>query len=219
MLRSDRMLVIVGGGPVDLEVLKQLHGQGFCIVAADGGAQWCARARIVPEAIIGDMDSLKNRKDWETRARVIEIPEQETTDFEKCLYSTDSPMVLGLGMTGGRLDHTLSALSAIVRYGGKRQIILLDSMDVIIAVRGDFSLTVKKSGKVSIHPVAPIRFTNSQGLAYPLKGVELAPGKRTGISNEIVKGGFAIVPDEENKTTPYLLIMAKENVKKLLEKY
>ncbi len=216
-LRFSDLLLIVGGGPVDIGLLKELHDTGAGLVAADGGANWCAEADIVPDAIIGDMDSLADRQGWATKTRLIEISEQESTDFEKCLYSTSSPLVVGLGLTGGRLDHTLSALDVAARYAGKRQIIVVDEMDIALAVTGDFSFEMAKGARVSVHPVVPIRFLASPGLTFPLDGVELAPGKRSGTSNRAETGAFEIVPEEGDKTTPYLVIMGKEHLKKLLE--
>ncbi len=218
-LRFSDLLLIVGAGPVDVGLLKELHGKGAGLIAADGGANWCAKAGIVPDAIIGDMDSLANRGRWAAKTRLIEISEQDSTDFEKCLYSTSSPLVLGLGLTGGRLDHTLSALDVAARYAGKRRIILVDETDIALPVTGDFSFEMAKSARVSIHPVVPIRFLRSLGLAFPLAGVELAPGKRSGTSNRTETGAFEIVPEEGDKTTPYLVIMGKENLKKILEEY
>ncbi len=218
-LSFEGLLLIVGGGPVDLETLKGLHGKGAGLVAADGGANWCAEAGIVPDAIIGDMDSLENRVRWAAKTRLIEVSEQDSTDFEKCLYSTSSPLVLGLGLTGGRLDHTLSALDVAARCAGKRQIILTGETDVVVVAKGDFSFAATQGARVSIHPVVPVRFLRSPGLDFALDGVVLAPGKRSGTSNRATTGAFEIVPTEADKTTPYLVIMAKENLKKLLEKY
>ncbi len=215
-LNFDGLLVIVGGGPVEPETLRQIRGRGIGVVAADGGAQWCARARIVPEAIIGDMDSLRDRRGWAGKTRLVELDEQDTTDFEKCLYATDSPAVLGLGMTGGRLDHTLEALNVMARYGGRRRIILVDGGDVTVCVRGEFSFAMKRGGRVSIFPLAPIRFFRSHGLAFGLEGVGLAPGRKSSISNRADGGMFEIVPEAGDAEVPYLVIMDRENLLRVL---
>src|SRR5579862_8036159 len=83
----DGLLVIVGGGQVDLELLRELYVAGARLVGADGGADLIVRAGLMPEAIVGDMDSLNNPEGWLGRARLIRISEQNTTDFEKALYS------------------------------------------------------------------------------------------------------------------------------------
>jgi thiamine pyrophosphokinase len=48
------------------------------------------------------------------------LPEQDTTDFEKCLYSVAAPLLLGVGFLGGRADHHLAAMNVLVRYADRR---------------------------------------------------------------------------------------------------
>lgn len=194
ILRLDRLLVIVGGGAVDEVLLRQLHGTGAHVIAADGGADECARAGIIPEVIIGDMDSLEDQNDWAKKTRIVKIDEQDSTDFEKCLYSTEAPVTVALGMTGKRFDHTLAALDTVARYADKRHIILVDEEDLALGVSGGFAFEVAVGDRVSVHPLRSVRFEKSVGLKYPLDGLTLAPGVRTGTSNEAVVGAFSITP-------------------------
>ena len=136
------------------------------------------------------------------------MPEQETTDFEKALYCTTAPVTIGLGMTGRRFDHTLAALDAVTRHGKDRVIILVDEADLAMALTGPFSFEVDPHERVSVHPLLPIRFKRSVGLKYPLDGLRLAPGERTGTSNEAVDGPFRIEP--ESRARPWLLILDRK---------
>jgi thiamine pyrophosphokinase len=213
----ERVLVIVGGGEVDIGLLAGLHARGDAIIAADGGAEHCAQAGIVPEAIIGDMDSLVDKKKWIGKTRLIEIPEQETTDFEKCLYSTKAKVAIVLGVIGGRLDHTLAATDVLARYGRQRDIIMMGEEDLVVVVAGDFRFEVEPGARVSIHPLGQVTFACSKGLQYPLDGVELAPGLRTGTSNKAVAGSFEIIPRTDNQA-PYLVIMDKKYLGNLVQK-
>ncbi|MEO7221259.1 MAG: hypothetical protein ABIY37_02205, partial [Devosia sp.] len=77
--------MIVGGGTVDLDLLRDLYLSGAHLVGADGGADQIVAAGLKPEAIIGDFDSLNNVDEWLGRTRLLRIGEQETTDFEKAL--------------------------------------------------------------------------------------------------------------------------------------
>ena len=52
-------------------------------------------------------------------AAVHAVGEQETTDLEKCLYSVEAPLFLGVGFLGGRVDHQLAAMNALVKYAGR----------------------------------------------------------------------------------------------------
>ena len=63
--------------------------------------------------------------------------------------------------------------------------------------------------RVSIHPLAPIRFVRSSGLFYPMDDLLLEPGGLIGTSNEGTGGRVEIVPADD---TPWLLILGKERL-------
>jgi thiamine pyrophosphokinase len=216
-LDYDDVLVIVGGGEVDLDLLGSLQAVGAHLVAADGGAEAIAAAGFDPEAIIGDFDSVGDPFAWLGRSRLIKLTEQDTTDFEKALYSTRAPVTVALGMTGRRFDHTLAAIDAASRYAAQRFIILVDSHDIALVLSGPFGHQVAAGDRVSVHPLGPIRFRRSTGLKYALNGLRLAPGERSGTSNTAIKGPFTIVP-EDGETAPWLLILDRRHLMGLVEK-
>jgi thiamine pyrophosphokinase len=205
----EGLLVIVGGGAVDFQLIRDLRAAGAHLVGADGGADQIVTAGEQPEAIIGDFDSLSAPDRWIGRTQLLRIAEQETTDFEKALYSTYAPVTIALGMTGRRFDHTLAALDAVARYARDRIIILVDEEDLAMALTGPFTFEVDEGDRVSVHPLAPIRFRRSIGLKYELDGLKLAPGERTGTSNEAMDGVFRIEPEPRAKA-PWLLIVDRK---------
>jgi len=208
-LAFDRPLAIVGGGAVDPALLRELAARDVALVGADGGADIIGDADLVPEAIIGDLDSVRYRAGWEARTRVLHIPEQITTDFQKALYSTSAPVTLALGMTGKRLDHTLAALSAVLQYAPMRRLMLIDEVDVALAATGPVRFSAAQRERVSIHPLVPIRFRSSSGLFYPMDDLLLEPGGLLGTSNEGTGGMVEIVPAD---ATPWLLILGRERL-------
>jgi thiamine pyrophosphokinase len=205
----DQPIAIVGGGTTDLSLLRDLAKRGVPLIGADGGADIIGAAELIPEAIIGDLDSVLDRAGWEKRTRVIHIAEQITTDFQKTLYSTQAPVTLALGMTGGRLDHTLAALSAVLQVARKRHVLLIDEVDVALAVSGPFSFAATQGERVSIHPLLPITFTHSDGLYYPLNGLTLEPTGLLGTSNAATGGEVRIIPETD---TPWLLLLPRERL-------
>jgi thiamine pyrophosphokinase len=205
----DGPLAIVGGGDVDPELLRELAERGVALVGADGGGDTIAAAGLVPAAIVGDLDSLSNREGWGERTQVIHIAEQLTTDFQKALYSTSAPVTVAVGMTGGRLDHTLAALSALLEYAPQRRLLLVDATDVALAVTGPVAFTAAAGERVSIYPLLPVVFERSSGLEYPLDGLHLEPGGRLGTSNAAVGGAVDIVPAGAE---PWRLILGRERL-------
>ncbi|MDB5586390.1 MAG: thiamine diphosphokinase [Devosia sp.] len=206
-------IAIVGGGNVDASLLRALAKMGVMLVGADGGGDAIGAAGLVPAAIIGDLDSLSDRAAWETRTRVIHIPEQITTDFQKAIYSTRAPVTLALGMTGKRLDHTLAALSAVLQFAPERKLLLIDEVDVAFAAVGAFAFEATAGERVSIHPLVRVGFVRSTGLFYPLDGLLLEPGGLIGTSNAATGGRVEIEPEDN---TPWLLILGKERLWDLL---
>lgn len=213
-LVHDGVLVIVGGGAVDVPLLQRLAAQGAKLVGADSGGDAIIAAGLVPDAIIGDLDSISSAEGWPGGTRVFHIGEQVTTDFEKCLYSTRAPVTVALGMTGRRFDHTLSAISAATRFARERRIILSDENDVALAMSGTLAFRIPVGERVSVYPLAPIDFVRSTGLLYPLDGLHLEQGGLIGTSNQALTETIEIEPAD---ATPWLLIVEKSHLPALLE--
>ena len=214
LLAFDGIMVVVGGGSFDPALLARLAARGAALVGADGGGDAIAAAGLEPDAIIGDLDSLREPERWAARTRLIRIPEQITTDFQKVLYSTSARVTVALGMTGKRFDHTLAALSAVTEFGRERTVILVDEHDIALAVSGRFGFTVAPGERVSVHPLLPVGFRSSRGLLYPLDGLHLASGGLLGTSNQAVEGPFEIVPEDD---TPWLLILDRTYLLPLID--
>jgi len=206
LLRFAGPLVMVGGGPVSAALLRRVARPGYGLVGADSGGDTILAAGLVPDAVIGDLDSVADAAAFGPETRVIRLAEQQTTDFEKALYSTDAPLTLALGMTGGRLDHTLAALHALAHYAPLRRIVLMDGEDLAIAVSGDIGLEAPEGTRVSVYPLGRTAFAGSDGLAYPLDGLVMEPGLKIGTSN-VATGGRIAIRLAEGANAPWLLIV------------
>lgn len=177
-------LLLLGGGPVTPAMLEELAPRATAVVAADGGADRLRGGVLRPAAIIGDMDSLDHRAEWEgdPDVRVIEVAEQESTDFEKCLRLTRAPLTLAAGFLGGRFDHSLAALHALLRFPDRR-VLLVGEEDVTFLAPLHWRARLAPGCRVSIWPIAPCRGIASEGLVWPLRGLDLAAGGVIGTSN------------------------------------
>jgi thiamine pyrophosphokinase len=180
--RFDRGVTLVGGGAADRAAFEEARALAPLVVAADGGADalegWDAR----PEAVIGDMDSATVAHLWRDRGvPVLKLDEQDTTDLEKCLYSVEAPFFVGVGFTGRRFDHTLAALHAMLRW--RRPLVLLGEEDVVFLCPQDWRARLAPGARVSFFPLAPARGLGSEGLLWPIDGLDFAPGARIGTSN------------------------------------
>ena len=179
-------VTLVAGGPVRRAELRAAQIWAPQIVAADGGADRVLALGGEPVAVVGDLDSLSEAARARLGARVHEVPEQETTDFDKALRAIRAPLVLALGLIGGRADHALAALSGLMqhRLAGGGPVILLGSQDVIFAAPPVLDLALRIGDRLSIYPLAPVT-GRSLGLEWPIDGLSLTPMGRIGTSNRV----------------------------------
>lgn len=181
-VRHLRGVTVIGGGmvtPADLSVALSVAP---LLVAADGGADRALALGHAPDWVIGDLDSISDpARRSVPAARVLEVAEQDSTDFAKCLRRIDAPLVMAVGFAGLRLDHTLAALTVMVQPGVPR-VVMLASDDVIVLCPPRLTLPLMPGTRVSLYPMGPAR-GSSQGLEWPIDGIDFAPGQRVGTSN------------------------------------
>ena len=182
-VQSRGGVTLIGAGDPRREDLEEALKLAPTLVAADGGAGFALGWGHRPERVIGDLDSLDPdaRRSF-PEDRILHVAEQESTDFEKCLTRIDAPFVLAAGFTGGRSDHALAAFSVLARRVGPPTA-LIDASDVVLAAPGTCTLDLAPGTRVSLFPMVPVS-GRSEGLRWPIDGLNLDPMGRIGTSNE-----------------------------------
>ncbi len=174
-------VTLVGGGIYSQKDLKQALGLAPVLIAADGGANGLVASGHVPQHVIGDLDSLDPIIRSDLGDKVIHIPEQDSTDFDKCLRTLRAPFVLALGFDGARLDHTLASMSSLVRHGRAR-VIMLAAQDICFLAPPRLTLALPMGARFSLFPMAPVS-GRSSGLYWPIEDAKFAPAVQIGTSN------------------------------------
>lgn len=169
------------------------------LIAADGAAWRMKSIGIVPDIIIGDLDSLKSQDNYlETFAasEIVEQADQETNDFEKALrlvLDRELFPVLVLGMQGGDLEHSFNNWSVLIKLCKELEIWIYEQYRIGIALnsgdvlRGSCGL----DKLISLIPQPESRVTTS-GLRWSLDAEVLALGIREGARNEIIEKDFSV---------------------------
>ncbi|MFK7754096.1 MAG: thiamine diphosphokinase [Sedimentitalea sp.] len=173
---------LVGGGEIGPDDLILARERSELLVAADGGASAALRHGFMPDVVVGDMDSLaaKDRARIDP-ARLMQIDEQDSTDFAKALGQIEAPLVLGVGFLGARLDHQLAVLNTLVARPVP-PCVLIGAHEVVFHAPPQIALTLQKGDIVSLFPFAPVT-GRSTGLAWPIDGLNFAPNGFVGTSN------------------------------------
>ncbi len=191
IVQSTQGITLAGGGPFTARDLKLALARAPVAVAADSGADRLLRHGVMPEAVIGDMDSLSAA----AKARIPQtrqhfVAEQVTTDFDKALRLIEAPLVLALGFAGARLDHGLAAFSTLVARS-ERRCILIGPQDLAFVAPPRIELDLRPGEPLSLFPMAPVT-GQSAGLEWPIAGISFAPDGMIGTSNRVVDSRVAL---------------------------
>lgn len=166
------------------------------LIAADGGTIHCLELGLIPDVVIGDMDSLPISR-WETLkhqdAQFIVYPKDKNkTDLELALayaIQKGAQDILLFGLMGGRLDQSLANLlllskeewanANLVVFNGPDKAFLLHS-------GGNLKIEGDLGDVISLIPLTPIvTEVTTKGLRWPLESVDLQFGSTLSVSNEI----------------------------------
>ena len=162
------------------------------LICADGGARHLRDAGIVPDLIVGDMDSLDPASEKYYRdlgCRIVRHPRQkDETDTELALreaFGMGATEVWIWGAMGNRLDHTLANI-CLLRQGSEQgvDVKLVDSWCEVFLVSGRAVLEGMAGQTVSFFPFdGDATGVTLTGFEYPLTKATMTAAHPSGVSN------------------------------------
>ncbi len=192
-----KLALIFGNGPFAAPAgIDEYRDHADCIIAADGGANHCAYLDIVPDCVIGDLDSIEPQllKIYENKnTQIKRFPRRkDATDLELALnlaMQEGASDLLLLGVLGKRWDMSLAniMLAASDRFSDLQiSLVSNDSIIKILRPRKTHLFLNSKGKTVSFLPLSSdvIKIT-LDGFSFQLKDENLPFGSTRGISNII----------------------------------
>ena len=173
--------------------IKEIN-ESDVIIAADGGTQHCKSLSIMPNVIIGDLDSIDS-KDLaiyqQAGVKIIQHPShKDETDLELALLLTvkyEITQVYVIGALGARWDMTIANVLILANPEFSRlSIHLLDGSQELFILRGKSQLNIngKPGAMISLIPISgDVPGITTQGLEYALRNETLSFGATRGVSN------------------------------------
>ncbi len=163
-------------------------------VCADGAGYPYDRLPRVPDAVVGDFDSLAGRLlSGRDGPRYLHSAEQETTDAEKALrYALDQGAAEAViaGALGWRLDHTLFNCHLLERFAGRLRLCLAaaESDAVRIGPGEKVAWKLPPGTLFSLLPLAgPATGVAVDNAQYPLRDATVRVGGAATISNRVAE--------------------------------
>jgi len=180
-------VTLIGGAAIRSEDLAAALGHAPTLVAADGGADAALAQGLTPMAVVGDFDSISTDARRRLSPDILyEVFEQDSTDFDKALRRLEAPLILAVGFTGARLDHSLAVFHTLAARPDRRCLVIGDH-DIVFLAPPRIALDLPAGARVSLFPMAEVS-GRSEGLRWPIDGLRFHPAERIGTSNAAVGG-------------------------------
>ena len=211
-----RAAIFLNGAPDSSGLIQDISGGADVVVAADGGARYALDAGVVPDLVVGDMDSLGEdlAREVEQRGASLERHQVRKDKMDGHLAvlaarqrgATTADLLCAAGGRFGALFAVPHILLAAERIGLRSTVVADWGRMFVIEAR---SLTVEgvPQDSISIFPLSgPATGVTLEGLVYPLEDARLEPGDTLGFHNELIgrvarvsvkKGALLVVHETE----------------------
>jgi len=141
------------------------------IVCCDGSAENLIKGGYIPDAIVGDMDSLNESIASRFNDRIFKDEEQDTNDLTKavtwCSERGYRELII-VGATGKREDHTIGNISLLAEYVKQVNVKMVTDTGILMAVTEGSVVSSFPGQQVSIFSIDPETEITSHGLKYHL---------------------------------------------------
>lgn len=193
LTHADTAVIIANGRfpqhPIPLSIIED----AAYIVCTDGAANDFITGGGIPDAIVGDCDSLSQ----ENRIRFAQIlypsDDQESNDLTKavlfCVERGKKEIVI-VGGTGKREDHTLGNISLLVEYMQRVKVVMVTNYGIFTPIERTTTFKSFKGQQVSLFSIDR-KEVSTQNLKYPLHN-QLLSNWWQGTLNESLSDKFSV---------------------------
>lgn len=206
-----RAIIFINGSLREPERVRAMLRAGDRLIGADGGTRHILALGLMPDLVVGDLDSIEPDTVAQLEAEGVPIERhsvyKDQTDLELAIecalrdcrdgVGADSTgaganaarpadEVVLVGATGGRLDQTLANVLILAQRVSPVPLRLVDGAQEAILLRGPTTATLRTAPGTTVSAIplsSEVTGINYRGLTYPLDNATLALGSTRGISN------------------------------------
>jgi thiamine pyrophosphokinase len=212
-----KAVIFTGGDIQDYSAIKRYLEGAELVICADSGVRHAFSMNIIPDIVVGDMDSISKRDLALIASKGIR---KQTFPVEKDF--TDTQLALETALTegatnavilaalGGRPDHSLANILQMIHFKRLGMDVRLVGEDwEMFLLDKDMEISGTKGDLLSLIPISPqVTGIETEGLYYPLREENLLIGATRGVSNVFVKDTAVV------KLKDGLLVAVKITAKK-----
>ena len=205
----SEVILISGGRKPSADWFNEVN-INYPIYCVDHGIDFCRENGIVPEFLIGDLDSAANESIQWAFDRGINIErhpvDKDLTDTQLALNRIDNKsFAIITGIFGGRLDHLFSTF--LTCANSQIKTCLADEREIVLFVNAHESIRIEfkiKPLALSLLPITDVcRGVTIDGVHWSLKSAVLTQSMPSAISNR-VESKIVNLTIKEGKLAVYL---------------
>jgi thiamine pyrophosphokinase len=168
---SVKAVIVADGAFPEHNIPLDYIRKADIIVCCDGSAESLLNAGMIPDAIIGDMDSLSDDLAEKFSDRMFIDENQDTNDLTKavnwCRESGYDDIVI-VGATGKREDHAIGNISLLAEYSEYVNVKIVTDTGIFLSFHKSCKVESVPGQQVSIFSINPETEITSAGLRFPL---------------------------------------------------
>ena len=198
-----RVLIVANGewpSSFNLQHERTTYDQ---LVALDGAANRLLELNLIPDVIVGDLDSITTsvlNQCESSGVHIVRIPSQEKSDISKGLQwvqqEQPNARIDVIGVEIGRYDHHLAAYSALFECQSSATI-LLNGWTATRVDSNPTTFQVKPDAIISLIPFGSVQGVTLEGCQYPLQNASLTTGTQ-GVSNKAIESEIVVSAQSGN---------------------
>lgn len=197
-MQAKNVLIAANGTWPNQAIWKPLVNCSDIIIACDGAVVQLLKNDIIPNFIVGDLDSIPQQMFGSQIEKlgitVIPMPNQDSNDLAKALQyckDLDATNIDVIGIEGGRLDHQIGAYFSLCEQGSNA-ILHLDNWTARLVPREGLVFdSIEKGKNISLFAIGTVNGVKISGVKWSLNNQQLLPGTN-GLHNESSGGRIQI---------------------------
>ena len=117
-MKKEKIILVLNGKIPKKSELNQFIKKNDLVICADGAANNLIDANIIPNIVIGDLDSINHKVKKNKLVKIIKRRNQNLNDFQKALIWMKKEKYSNIdiiGFDGKRIDHTIGNFSIALK--------------------------------------------------------------------------------------------------------
>lgn len=186
--------IVSGGDFMEFEIKRE----NYFVIGVDRGYDYAIRNRIIPDLVVGDMDSIVDKNLYTANVEVFptEKDDTDTAIAVKTALNKGFKTIEIYCALGGRIDHSLGniQLLKLIKNNGAEGTLYSNGTRIRLVCESYLGVNNSEGYKLfSVLALDDDCVVSIENAKYPLESKELSNDYPLGISNEYLENTAAII--------------------------